>query len=527
MAIYHEPPLALSECSLPEIDWMHPVARAIALKRVWLGAFPQHRWDRDQGYPDVIGVPGTSKFRNLLGMQSVALAGGAGDSLGLDVGGVSINREIVGFVGSVAATSAVYLVCGKTVFSSNGTHLEIVSGNIRYSRGSTLSQSKSMTGIGAYMPFHATGIWDKSVNGGRVDVMLNGSAATGGSSNSASTAHQQSLSVGRYGSLYSAIQNVIMAYQCSSFPNYAALEEFHRNPWQVFVLPQRRRFVSLAANGGIGNLSASGGAVAGGTATPSATVALAGVTVAQPGGSAVPAAAVALSETAITVTGGSANPAATVSISASGLAQVAGSLNLSAEVLLAAADGAQAGGNPTLAAMLSAMVSGGAQPGGSATPTGNAAGNLSASGAAQPGGAAVPSADAALGVSGGAQPGGALVMSISVALVATGGAQPGGSASPSAATAGDLSLSGGAQPGGTPALTATVDLTAAGFVHVMTTGVLAIQVALSALDGAAPGGLANPQAAGTLLSASALWTLPDSCRGWSVPDAARRWELPQ
>lgn len=182
MAIYHEPPLALGETSTPEIDWMHPVARAISLKRVWLGAFPWHRWDRDLESPETIAVPATSKIRNLAAMQSVALGGASGDSLALDVGGPSISREIVGFVGSVSATSAVYLVCGKTVFSSNGTHLEIVSGNLRYSRGSTLSQVKSMAGIGAYTPFHATGIWDKSVNGGRVDVMLNGSAATGGSS---------------------------------------------------------------------------------------------------------------------------------------------------------------------------------------------------------------------------------------------------------------------------------------------------------------------------------------------------------
>ncbi|MCB1909423.1 MAG: hypothetical protein KDH15_18825, partial [Rhodocyclaceae bacterium] len=275
--------------------------------------------------------------------------------------------------------------------------------------------------------------------------------------------------------------------------------EVFRNLWQLYRDGDPHAWFNLPGGGATGNLSVSGGAQPGGSATPSATVALAGVTIAQPGGSATPAASVALSAAEIAVTGGSANPTATVTLSAAGIAQVAGILNLSAELLLAAADGAQAGGNANLAATLAALASGGAQPGGSATPsasadlqaaagaqpggsanpTGNVAGDLSVSGGAQAGGSATPSADADLQASGGAQPGGAVVMDITVSLAATGGAQPGGSASPTATTAGELSVSGGAQAGGSAAVSATVSLTAAGFVNVMATGVLAIDVALS------------------------------------------------
>ncbi|MCB1908826.1 MAG: hypothetical protein KDH15_15780, partial [Rhodocyclaceae bacterium] len=63
------------------------------------------------------------------------------------------------------------------------------------------------------------------------------------------------------------------------------------------------------------------------------------------------------------------------------------------------------------------------------------------------------------------------------------------------------SVSGGAQAGGSAAVSATVSLTAAGFVNVMATGVLAIDVALSVSGGAQPGGVANLQLVGAAVLA--------------------------
>ncbi|MCB1908815.1 MAG: hypothetical protein KDH15_15725, partial [Rhodocyclaceae bacterium] len=90
------------------------------------------------------------------------------------------------------------------------------------------------------------------------------------------------------------------------------------------------------------------------------------------------------------------------------------------------------------------------------------------------------------------------------------------------------SVSGGAQAGGSAAVSATVSLTAAGFVNVMATGVLAIDVALSVAGGAQPGGVANLQVVGAApLLASRVWTMPEPRRGWSLPDLGRRFEVPQ
>ena len=298
----------------------------------------------------------------------------------------------------------------------------------------------------------------------------------------------------------------------------AELRAWVNDPWQIYAAAPLRLHFSAATGGGSSqNLTASGGAQPGGSATPAATVGLAGVVIAQPGGSATPAAQIALSAADIAVSGGSTNPTVTVTLSAAGLVNAAGSLNLSADVLLAAAAGAQAGGNPTLAATLAAMASGGAQPGGSANPTGATAGDLSVSGGAQGGGSATPAADADLQASAGATPGASPVMSITVSLVATDGAQPGGSANPAGTTAGDLSVSGGAQPGGDATISATVELTAAGFVNAMLTGFLAVQVSLAVADGASPGGSAQISIAGLILLSGRLWTVE------AMPH--RHWEV--
>lgn len=249
------------------------------------------------------------------------------------------------------------------------------------------------------------------------------------------------------------------------------LRALSANPWGIFRPRRRAVWVDLGAGGGSLPASASGGAVAGGSATAAIQVALAGVGVALAGGSASAGAAVPLSSTGISQSGGGATATATVTISAAGLAQAAGAAGLSAAVLIQAAGAAQAAGNATLAAHLNAMAAGAAQAGGSASLSGGAPGSLSADGAASAAGAAI--------------------LSIAVSLVASGSAQAGGSANIDGSAPGSLTAVGGAAASGAGTLVATVQLTAAGFVQAMGSGVFVVQVPISALGSATAAGSAN------------------------------------
>lgn len=250
----------------------------------------------------------------------------------------------------------------------------------------------------------------------------------------------------------------------------AEIKSLFANPWQLFAARERRFALGVATSGESLPGTATGGALAAGSASLSANVGLAGVGVALAGGSAALSAAVPISATGIAVASGSAGLVATVKISASGLAQAAGAAGLSASVLMAGAGAAVASGNAALAAQLAALAAGGAVASGSASLSGGALGAISASGAAVAGGAA------------------ALV--VSVKLAAAGSAAASGSANLSGGPAGAMSASGSATAGGSAALTASVSLSAAGFVAAMGAGSLSIVAPLSASGLAIAGGAA-------------------------------------
>lgn len=217
------------------------------------------------------------------------------------------------------------------------------------------------------------------------------------------------------------------------------------NPWSLLDAEDSLLWWPSTAGGSV---SASGGAVADGSATAQAQVALAAVGVAVAGGSAGMQAEVPLSAAGFSVSSGSAGLQTTVSISAAGLAEAAGQAGLAADVLLAGAGAAQASGNATLAAQLALLASGAAQAGGSATLSGGSPGEISASG--------------------GAASTGSAVLNVSVQLAASAGAQAGGAGN----------------------LTATVTLTAAGFIQAMGAGALFVSIDLAAIGSSTAGGLA-------------------------------------
>lgn len=255
-----------------------------------------------------------------------------------------------------------------------------------------------------------------------------------------------------------------------------------KDPWQILTVPPKKKiFVFGADPGSGGSVSASGGAVAGGSATLQADVALAGVAVALAGGAANAQIFVPLSATGFSVSSGSAGLTATITVSAAGLAEAAGAAGLSASVLLAGAAAATAAGNASLAATLAAAASGSAQAGGSATLSGGSPGALSAAGSATAGGSAG--------------------LDVQVSLSAAGSATAGGSALLGGGAAGSLSASGAAQAGGSGLLTASVALTAAGFVQAMGAGALFVSIDLAASGQATAGGLAHLALQGTTLLA--------------------------
>lgn len=223
------------------------------------------------------------------------------------------------------------------------------------------------------------------------------------------------------------------------------LRALSANPWSLLDAEDSLLWWPSTAGGSV---SASGGAVADGSATAQAQVALAAVGVAVAGGSAGMQAEVPLSAAGFSVSSGSAGLQTTVSISAAGLAEAAGQAGLAADVLLAGAGAAQASGNATLAAQLALLASGAAQAGGSATLSGGSPGEISASG--------------------GAASTGSAVLNVSVQLAASAGAQAGGAGN----------------------LTATVTLTAAGFIQAMGAGALFVSIDLAAIGSSTAGGLA-------------------------------------
>lgn len=211
----------------------------------------------------------------------------------------------------------------------------------------------------------------------------------------------------------------------------AEVRSISQNPWQIFTPQGSRLFVPVSAGGSPLTAAASGGAVAGGSASLAAQVALAAVGVTVAGGSAAAAASIPLSATGFAVSSGTANAVATVTISAAGLAQAAGTANLS----------------------------------------GGAAGSISATGQAQASGSAL--------------------LNITVTLSATGSSQSSGSANLSGGAPGQVSASGGAQAGGSAQIKATVSISAAGYAQAMASGQLSIQIPLSAFGGAISAGSAH------------------------------------
>ena len=249
------------------------------------------------------------------------------------------------------------------------------------------------------------------------------------------------------------------------------IEALSENPYQIYAPRRRISYFSIGAGAGSTlNGSATGAAVAAGTATLAAQVALSAVGVSSATGSAAGSVSVPLSATGIAVVGGAAAASATVTISAAALAQAAGSAGLSAQVLLAGAGAAQASGNATLAVQLSALAAGAAQASGSANLSGGAPGMLSANG--------------------GAVADGQAVLSVSVNLAAAGNAVASGTANGSANAPGGLSATGAAHADGWASWSVLTTLTAAGFVQAMGAGQLAISVPLSAAGQASASGSA-------------------------------------
>lgn len=241
--------------------------------------------------------------------------------------------------------------------------------------------------------------------------------------------------------------NVYMIAAISGDLTDDQLRALSANPLALLEAEDHLLWWPSAAAGG--NISASGGSVAGGSATLQASVALSAIGVSVAGGSAGIQVSVPLSAAGLSVTSGDAGISATVSVSAAGLAQAAGQAGLSADVLMAAAGAAIASGNAPLAAQISAMAAGAAQAGGSATISEGSAGDISASGEAQATGSAA--------------------LNVAVQLVSSGGAQAGGAGT----------------------IVVTVLLTAAGFVQAIGAGALSVSIDLSASGHSTAGGFAN------------------------------------
>lgn len=204
------------------------------------------------------------------------------------------------------------------------------------------------------------------------------------------------------------------------------------NPWQILAPRETHIFVPVSAGGGSTlNAAATGGAVAGGSASLAAQVALSGVGVSTADGSATAAVSIPLAAAGFAVSSGTASAVATVTVSAAGLAQAAGTANLS----------------------------------------GGAAGSIGATGQAQASGSAL--------------------LNITVTLNATGSSQSSGSANLSGGAPGQVAASGGAQAGGSAQIKATVSISAAGYAQAMASGQLSIQIPLSAFGGAISAGSAH------------------------------------
>jgi hypothetical protein len=252
----------------------------------------------------------------------------------------------------------------------------------------------------------------------------------------------------------------------------AELASLDENPWQIFAPHETRIFVPVSAGGGSTlNAAATGGAVAGGSASLAAQVALSGVGVSTADGSATAAVSIPLAAAGISIFGGAATAQAAVTISATGLAQAAAQAGLSASVLLAGSAAALASGNAALAAQLNALASGAAQASGTANLSGGAPGALNATGQAQADGSAV--------------------LSVNINLVAAGAAQASGTATGTASAPGALNAAGAAQAGGAATWSALITLTAAGFVQAVGAGSFTAQVPLSASGQASAGGQAG------------------------------------
>lgn len=255
-----------------------------------------------------------------------------------------------------------------------------------------------------------------------------------------------------------------------------------------------------------GDLTAVGGASAGGVAALAASVALAGVGVSVAGGSASLRAEIPLSALGIAVSGGEATATANISITAAGLAQAAGAAGLSASALLAAAGAAAAGGQADVAALLRAQAAGAATASGTATLTGGADGDLSAAG--------------------GASSAGAALLTLTVRLAASGQATATGAAALEGGLPGDIAASGGASASGSAEVTATVAITAAGFAQAMGAGALVVQVPLEASGGASAGGFAVLSSGEVLvLVEHPRWRVEAEARRWNIEAAGRRWEI--
>lgn len=195
----------------------------------------------------------------------------------------------------------------------------------------------------------------------------------------------------------------------------AEIEALSKNPWQVYE-PRKVLIGVPSAGAGTGDIAASGGAVAGGSAALSVSYTLAAVGLAVAGGSGTLSVAVPLAAVGLDVAGGSAGAVANVTIAASALAQAGGSAGMSVTVTLAASGGAVAGGSADISA--------------------SSGGSIAASGGAVAGGSALMSATVQISAAGYAQAMGAGALAVAIPLAAFGHGVAGGSAALSTDLAG-------------------------------------------------------------------------------------------
>lgn len=294
------------------------------------------------------------------------------------------------------------------------------------------------------------------------------------------------------------------------------------------------RFEAPAASGGSTlTASASGGAVAGGSATPGVAAAGQASGGDQTSGSASPAVDVAAQAAGGAVAGGSADAAGSggaTEASASGGAVSAGSATGGAVKDAAASGGDVAAGSAIAVAGVTVSAAGGDAASGAGVTTvaveAGAAGLAISSGAATPqatvsisafdlaqaAGQAGVSAQVLAAGAAAAQAAGNAVLAARVEAIAAGAALAGGSANASGGAPGEASAAGGAVSSGSVVFSVGVQLqtgggatadgvasvsidvavTAAGFAQAMAAGVFAVEIPLSAIGAAQAGGVASP-----------------------------------